>query len=142
MRWQLGGPGVPARSPKHLLKIPWGFMLSLGNAGEMRWRGWGGVPLLAVRHRVLEQPWGCSRLSSCPPQTYLAFAEHGGPCPGPLSWSHLSPSPGCSGPLFLSRLSPPPAYPQSNHLSLSPGPSCPCPLVLLVPSPGPLVSIS
>lgn len=113
MRWQLGAPGVPARSPKRLRKISWGFILSLGNAGEMRWRGWGGVPLLAVRHRALEQPWGCSRLSSCPPKPTWHLQSMGAPV--------LVPSPGHTCPHLLVVLVPS---------------SCPtCLLLPLIPSP-------
>lgn len=126
---QLGDPSVPMKSPKRLREIPWCFMLSLGNAGEARWGCRGGLP---------PPPCSWAQGSSHAPTTYLAFAEHGDPCPGPLSWSHLSPARGCSGPLFLSHLSPAPTYPQPKDLSLSPGPACPCPLV---PSPGPTPSL-
>lgn len=44
MWWQLGGPSVPARSPKHLHKIPLGLCVEPWERWEARWGCWGGAP--------------------------------------------------------------------------------------------------
>lgn len=109
-----GAPGLPARSPKCLRKIPWGFMLSLGNTGEMRWGvgGPGRCPPPCSRSQGIRAALGLLLAHLEPQQTTWHWKSMGAPV--------LVPSPGHTCP----------------HLLVLVPSSCPtCLLLPLIPSP-------
>lgn len=140
MLQQLGAPSVPMRSPKRLRKIPRGFTLSLGNAGEARWGCRGdSPPLLAAGHRahlMPQQPtWNLQSMGAP-----VLIPSLGHICPHLLVVLVPSSCPTC----LLLPLIPTPkdlSLSPGPTLSLSPGPTGPFSWSNLSPSLGPICSI-